>query len=165
MAAVDPRDRPRLLVVDDEHHLAAAIRLNLELEGYIVDVATSAREAAARMVGPESYDAIVLDVMLPDSTGFEFCQRLREGAIFTPVLMLTALGRPKTASRGSRSEPTTTWSNPSRSTSCSPEYGLCCAAGLGKKRGDRLRRRACAWVTARSISRPAWSGATVSTSI
>lgn len=80
----------RLLVVEDEQHLAAGLKLNFELEGYVVDMASSARRAAELLLGP-GYDAIILDVMLPDATGFELCRRLREGGNFTPVLMLTAM--------------------------------------------------------------------------
>jgi DNA-binding response OmpR family regulator len=67
----------RLLVVEDENHLAAGLKLNLEIEGYRVDVAATARDAAERLLQPESYDALVLDVMLPDFDGFELCRRLR----------------------------------------------------------------------------------------
>ncbi len=80
---------PRLLVVEDEQHLAAGLKLNFELEGYTVDVATTARRAAELLLGGP-FDAIVLDVMLPDADGFELCKSLREGGDFTPVLMLTA---------------------------------------------------------------------------
>lgn len=81
---------PRLLVVEDEQHLAAGLKLNFELEGYSVDLATSARAAAELLLQPDGYDAIVLDVMLPDTDGFELCKRLRDGGNYTPVLMLTA---------------------------------------------------------------------------
>lgn len=80
---------PRLLVVEDEQHLAAGLKLNFELEGYVVDVATTARRAAELLLGGP-FDAIVLDVMLPDADGFELCKSLRDGGDFTPVLMLTA---------------------------------------------------------------------------
>lgn len=80
----------RLLVVEDEAHLAAGLKLNLELEGYRVDVASTAREAGQRLLEPETYDTIVLDVMLPDLDGFELCRRLRESGNFVPVIMLTA---------------------------------------------------------------------------
>jgi DNA-binding response OmpR family regulator len=89
----------RLLVVEDERHLAAGIKLNFELDGYEVDVAESARDAAARVLA-ERYHAILLDVMLPDASGLEFCQRLRSSGNFTPVLMLTALGSPEERVRG-----------------------------------------------------------------
>lgn len=80
----------RLLVVEDEQHLAAGLKLNFELEGYVVDMAASARRAGELLLA-RAYDAIILDVMLPDATGFELCRRVREGGNFTPVLMLTAM--------------------------------------------------------------------------
>ena len=80
----------KLLVVEDEEHLAAGLKLNLELEGYAVDVANNAREAGECLIRPEAYDAIVLDVMLPDVNGFELCRRLRDAGNFVPVIMLTA---------------------------------------------------------------------------
>lgn len=80
---------PRLLLVEDEQHLAAGLKLNFELEGYAVDLASNARRAAELLLGAR-YDAIVLDVMLPDTDGFELCKKLRDGGNFTPVLMLTA---------------------------------------------------------------------------
>lgn len=80
----------RLLVVEDEEHLATGLKLNLELEGFSVDLARSGRAAAELLVTPHAYDAIILDVMLPDVNGFELCARLRESGNFTPVLMLTA---------------------------------------------------------------------------
>ncbi len=80
----------RLLIVEDEEHLAAGLKLNFEFEGFTVDTAATAREAAALLAGPAGYDAIVLDVTLPDSDGFTLCRRLRAAGNFTPVIMLTA---------------------------------------------------------------------------
>jgi len=82
---------PRLLVVEDEQHLAAGLKLNFELEGYVVDMAASARRAGEFLLQAPSYDAIILDVMLPDMTGFELCRKLRDSGNYTPVLMLTAM--------------------------------------------------------------------------
>jgi two-component system OmpR family response regulator len=79
-----------LLVVEDEEHLAAGLKLNFELEGYRVDTAASGREASERLLQSEGYDGIILDIMLPDMDGFELCRRLRGAGNFTPVLMLTA---------------------------------------------------------------------------
>ena len=84
----------RILVVDDEPNLAAGLKLNLELDGFIVDVAKSAREASAALVEVGSYDAIVLDVMLPDLDGFSLCRRLRDAGNVIPVIMLTARSSP-----------------------------------------------------------------------
>jgi DNA-binding response OmpR family regulator len=80
----------RLLVVEDEAHLAAGLKLNLELEGYTVDLASTAREAGERLLKASTYDAIVLDVMLPDLNGFDLCKKIRSSGNYTPVIMLTA---------------------------------------------------------------------------
>jgi DNA-binding response OmpR family regulator len=90
----------RLLVVEDEDHLAAGLKLNLELEGYEVDVAGTAREASEHLLQPAGYDALVLDVMLPDLDGFELCRRLRKSGHFVPVIMLTARSSAEDRVRG-----------------------------------------------------------------
>src|SRR4051812_5143046 len=82
----------RILLVEDEQHLATALKLNLELEGFNVDLAGNGRRARELLVSPAPYDAIVLDVMLPDTDGYTLCAKLREVGNFTPVLMLTARG-------------------------------------------------------------------------
>jgi len=84
----------RILIVEDEAHLAAGLRLNLELEGHDVEVAETLRQAASALVG-DPPDLILLDVMLPDGSGVDFCAKLRKSGIFSPVLMLTALGDPE----------------------------------------------------------------------
>jgi two-component system, OmpR family, response regulator len=79
----------RVLVVEDDVRMAAAIRRGLRFEGLVVDVAGGGEEAL-RKVGATDYDALVLDVLLPDVDGFETCRRLRADGIWLPVLMLTA---------------------------------------------------------------------------
>ena len=79
----------RVLVVEDDVRMAAAIRRGLRFEGLVVDVATDG-EQALRTVGVTDYDAIVLDVMMPGLDGFETCRRLRLDGVWVPVLMLTA---------------------------------------------------------------------------
>jgi two-component system OmpR family response regulator len=79
----------RVLVVEDDMRMAAAIRRGLRFEGLVVDVAADG-EAALRTVGAVDYDAIVLDVMMPGLDGFETCERLRRDGVWAPVLMLTA---------------------------------------------------------------------------
>ena len=96
----ETRELHRLLVVEDEEHLAAGLKLNLELEGYVVDVANTGREAGERLLRPDGYDIILLDVMLPDVDGFELCRRMRNAGNFTPVLMLTARSSPDDRVRG-----------------------------------------------------------------
>jgi two-component system, OmpR family, response regulator len=79
----------RILVVDDDAKMAAAIRRGLRFEGLVADVA-SGGDQALRMAGATEYDAIVLDVMMPGLDGFETCRRLRAEGVWVPVLMLTA---------------------------------------------------------------------------
>jgi two-component system, OmpR family, response regulator len=79
----------RVLVVEDDVKLAAAIRRGLRFEGIVVDVAGGGDEAI-RMIGATDYDAVLLDVMLPDVDGFETCRRLRAQGAWVPILMLTA---------------------------------------------------------------------------
>src|SRR6478752_487100 len=79
----------RVLVVEDEPKIAALLRRGLAEEGHPTDVATSG-EDALWMSKAHDYDAIVLDVMLPEIDGFETCRRLRADDVWAPVLMLTA---------------------------------------------------------------------------
>jgi two-component system OmpR family response regulator len=79
----------RVLVVEDDLRMAAAVRRGLRFEGLVVDMAGGG-EDALRKVDATDYDALVLDVMLPDVDGFETCRRLRAAGIWLPVLMLTA---------------------------------------------------------------------------
>jgi len=79
----------RVLVVEDDVALAAAIRRGLRADGVVADVAVRG-EDALWMASATSFDAIVLDVLLPGIDGFETCRRLRADGVWTPVLMLTA---------------------------------------------------------------------------
>jgi DNA-binding response OmpR family regulator len=79
----------RILVVEDEHKLAAVVRRGLEEHGYAVDVAYDGDDALA-MAHAEPYDLIVLDIMLPGIDGITVCERLRDARKNMPVLMLTA---------------------------------------------------------------------------
>jgi two-component system OmpR family response regulator len=80
-----------VLVVEDEVKMAALIRRGLTEQGLTVDV-TDSGEDAVGMARNSSYDAIVLDVILPGIDGFEACRQLRTAGIWSPVLMLTARG-------------------------------------------------------------------------
>ncbi len=79
----------RVLVVEDEVKMAGLLKRGLEEEGYAVDAAGDGREALW-LATENPYDAVVLDVMLPDVDGFEVCRRLRHAGRWSPVLMLTA---------------------------------------------------------------------------
>jgi two-component system, OmpR family, response regulator len=79
----------RVLIVEDDLRMAGLVRRGLAHEGLAVDVVSNG-EDALWTAGAHPYDAIVLDVMLPDLDGFETCRRLRAAGVWTPVLMLTA---------------------------------------------------------------------------
>jgi two-component system, OmpR family, response regulator len=79
----------RVLLVEDDVPMAAAVRRALRGASVVADVAVTARDAMW-MVRAAEYDAIVLDVMLPDLDGFEACRRLRADGVWLPIIMLTA---------------------------------------------------------------------------
>jgi two-component system OmpR family response regulator len=79
----------RVLIVEDEPKMAALLRRGLVAEGMAVDVTGDGEDAIPRAEAT-TYDAIVLDVMLPGIDGFEVCRRLRDAGVWSPVLMLTA---------------------------------------------------------------------------
>ena len=79
----------RVLVVEDEAKVAAAVRRGLEAEGFAVDVAGNGDDG--RWMAEESdYDILILDIMLPQMSGTELCAQLRAIGDWTPILMLTA---------------------------------------------------------------------------
>jgi DNA-binding response OmpR family regulator len=90
-----------VLIVEDEEHLAQGLKFNLEAEGYRASIAPDG-ETALKITGtPDAaVDVILLDVMLPGCDGFAVVEQLRERDDRTPVLMLTALGRPEDVLRG-----------------------------------------------------------------
>jgi two-component system OmpR family response regulator len=79
----------RVLIVEDEPRMRELIGRGLAREGLAADVATTGGEALW-MTQAHDYDAVVLDVMLPDLDGFQTCRQLREAGVWSPVLMLTA---------------------------------------------------------------------------
>jgi DNA-binding response OmpR family regulator len=91
----------RVLVVEDEAHLAKGLRFNLEAEGHSVEVSGDGESALERLVTEkEDFDAVVLDVMLPGKDGFAVVASLRKAHNYVPVLILTARGRPEDVLRG-----------------------------------------------------------------
>jgi DNA-binding response OmpR family regulator len=81
----------RVLVVEDEHKIANSIKRGLDQESYAVDVAYDG-ETGFDLASTESYDVIILDLMLPKMDGMTICKKLREGSIHTAILILTAKG-------------------------------------------------------------------------
>ena len=91
----------RILVVEDEAHLAEGLRFNLDAEGHSVQVVDNGGDALRRLLKDnENFDALVLDVMLPGKDGFTVARELREARNFIPLLMLTARGRPEDVLKG-----------------------------------------------------------------
>jgi two-component system, OmpR family, alkaline phosphatase synthesis response regulator PhoP len=89
----------RVLVVEDEQHLADGLRFNLEAEGYQVALVETG-EAALESLKSETFDVVVLDVMLPGKDGFTVMSEMRQTGQFVPTLMLTARGHPDDVLKG-----------------------------------------------------------------
>jgi DNA-binding response OmpR family regulator len=89
----------RILVVEDEAHLAQGLLFNLQAEGYDVVLAADG-ERALPLLESEHFDAVLLDVMLPGKSGFEVAAELRQSQNYVPLLMLTARGRPEDVLQG-----------------------------------------------------------------
>jgi len=91
----------RILVVEDEQHLADGLRFNLEAEGYQVRLVDSG-EAALELfqIDSQPFDVVVLDVMLPGKDGFTVVSEMRECGQFVPTLILTARGHPEDVLKG-----------------------------------------------------------------
>jgi len=91
----------RILVVEDEQHLADGLRFNLEAEGYGVEIVETGEAGLAVLSArPSEFDLVVLDVMLPGKDGFSVMEELRAAGQFIPTLMLTARGHPDDILRG-----------------------------------------------------------------
>ena len=91
----------RILIVEDEHHLAQGLSFNLEADGHEVVLAADGEMALQRLFGtPGRFDAIILDVMLPGRDGFQVASELRRSGDFVPILMLTARGRAEDILKG-----------------------------------------------------------------
>ncbi|MCZ6464687.1 MAG: response regulator transcription factor [Proteobacteria bacterium] len=81
----------RILVVEDEAHIAEGLQFNLEAEGHQVELATDGRRAVEVLTGSdEPFDLVLLDLMLPEMNGFEVARRTRAAGIYVPILILTA---------------------------------------------------------------------------
>jgi DNA-binding response OmpR family regulator len=81
----------KILIVDDELNMVNGLKDNLEFEGYEVDTALDGQTCLQKITG-NSYDLILLDVMLPQISGFDICRQIRKQGVDTPVILLTAKG-------------------------------------------------------------------------
>jgi DNA-binding response OmpR family regulator len=95
----------RILIVEDEAHLATGIRFNLEIEGYEVEVVGDGAPALERLAtvrgdAEKPFDLVILDVMLPSVDGFQVANEMRQAGDYTPILMLTAKSLPQDVVQG-----------------------------------------------------------------
>ena len=91
----------RVLIVEDEQHLAEGLRFNLEAEHYQVELAETGEAALELLLsGGRAFDVVILDVMLPGKDGFTVIAELRHAGNFVPTLMLTARGRSEDVLKG-----------------------------------------------------------------
>lgn len=91
----------RVLIVEDEQHLADGLKFNLEAEGHQTEIVADGSTALDLLLRErERFEAVILDVMLPGRDGFEVTTALRAAGQFVPILMLTARGRPEDVLRG-----------------------------------------------------------------
>lgn len=79
----------KILIIEDDHKIAAAIKRGLEQEKFVVDNAYDGEDGYELALSGE-YAAIILDLMLPKMDGIEVCKKLRESQVHTPIIMLTA---------------------------------------------------------------------------
>src|SRR5947209_17980144 len=91
----------RVLIVEDEEHVSRGLKFNLEAEGIDAEVVGDGESGLRRLLRANSgIDAVILDVMLPGMSGFEFVSQLRNAKQYVPVLTLIARGRPEDVLRG-----------------------------------------------------------------
>lgn len=83
----------RILLIEDEHKLANAIKRALEIQKYAVDVAYDGESGLDMAIGENSYDLIISDFMMPGINGLDLCKQVRNEKIHTPILLLTAKGQ------------------------------------------------------------------------
>jgi len=93
---------PRILIVEDEAHIADGLAFNLEAEGHEVEIVADGRAAVERLVAEDHapFDLVILDLMLPGLTGHEVAQRTRASGNYVPILILTARDDPQDIVRG-----------------------------------------------------------------
>jgi DNA-binding response OmpR family regulator len=97
----DERTGSRILIVEDEVHLAQGLLFNLQAEGHAAVVASDGETAVDLLLKQSTpFDAVILDVMLPEMDGFAVARAMRAAQNYTPVLMLTARGRPEDVLEG-----------------------------------------------------------------
>ena len=90
----------RLLLLEDDLSLIDGLQYSLKKNGFDTEVARTVREAMTRLPEISRYDLLILDVTLPDGTGFDFCERVRKSGSLIPVIFLTASDEEVSVIRG-----------------------------------------------------------------
>jgi DNA-binding response OmpR family regulator len=91
----------RILIVEDEPHIADGLKYNLEAEGHEAAIAPDGERALDIVLREKRpFDVVILDVMLPGKNGFEVASEVRAAGEYVPILMLTARGRPEDVLNG-----------------------------------------------------------------
>jgi DNA-binding response OmpR family regulator len=92
---------PKILIVEDEDHIADGLRFNLEAEGYEVEIARDGEQAVRYLTDSElNFELVILDLMLPRMSGFEVARRTRAAGNYVTIMMLTAKDSPADVVRG-----------------------------------------------------------------
>lgn len=81
----------KILIVEDEPDMRLGLKDNLEFDGYVVDSAENGKEGYEKII-KNNYDLVLMDVMMPEMSGFEVCKQIRKDGIKVPVILLTAKG-------------------------------------------------------------------------
>ena len=92
-------NKPIVLIIEDEEHIASLLQTNLQLEGYLPLIAEDGRRAMTT-VENQRIDLIIMDVMLPDTSGIDLCRKIKHNRRDIPILMLSALGQSKDRIKG-----------------------------------------------------------------
>lgn len=94
-------DKRHILLVEDEEHLSVGIQFNLEAEGYVVHAVADGKSALTHVqASPDEVDLVVLDLMLPEMSGYDVCEELRKTHQHLPILILSARTLPEDRTRG-----------------------------------------------------------------
>jgi DNA-binding response OmpR family regulator len=89
----------RILIVEDDHQISKSLKLNLMLNKFEVEIATNIQEAESK-IEQQKFSIILLDIGLPDGNGIDFCRKIRNEGIQTPIIFLSALSDERTVVRG-----------------------------------------------------------------
>ena len=154
--------KPRVLIVEDEDAQAEMLRYNFDREGFDVSVALDGEEAILA-VQEHQPDLVLLDLMLPGTSGIAVCQRLRSRpeTRALPIIMLTARGEEATAFAGSNPAPTTMSSSRSRRASWSPGFAPSCGGRARRSVRSGSSAATSSWIW-RRIASPAAANGSIS---